>query len=83
MKSKSTNTIIQYCEHCDKEVTCNIVEKYETMNSFGNEASILTKRAYCPHCQNEIWVGKWIQTLFTVNLPFNEACHIWFLMTLS
>ena len=26
---------------------------------------------------NEIWVGKWIQTLFTVNLPFNEACHIW------
>ena len=26
---------------------------------------------------NEIWVGKWIQTLFTVNLPFNELCHIW------
>ena len=26
---------------------------------------------------NEIWVGKWIQTLFTVNLPFKELCHIW------
>jgi len=26
---------------------------------------------------DEIWVGKWIQTLFTVSLPFNELCHIW------
>ena len=26
---------------------------------------------------DELWIGKWIQTLFTVNLPFNEACYIW------
>ena len=26
---------------------------------------------------NEIYVGKWIQTLFTVNLNFDNACHIW------
>ena len=26
---------------------------------------------------NEIYVGKWIQTLFTVNLNFENACHIW------
>ena len=69
MKSKSTNTIIQYCEHCDKEVTCNIVEKYETMNSFGKETSVLTKRAYCPHCKNEIWVGE----LHDFNLAQRQA----------
>ena len=26
---------------------------------------------------DELWIGKWIQTLFTVNLPFKEACYIW------
>ena len=26
---------------------------------------------------NEIWIGKWIQTLFTINLPFEETCYIW------
>ena len=26
---------------------------------------------------NEIWVGKWFQTLFTINLPYNELCRIW------
>lgn len=57
MKSKKKN-IVQYCEHCDKEVDCLIVEKYETMNIFENEASILTRRAYCPYCHNEIWVGE-------------------------
>jgi hypothetical protein len=25
----------------------------------------------------ELWVGKWIQTLFIVNLPFDETCRIW------
>ena len=24
-----------------------------------------------------LWVGKWIQTLFIVNLPFEESCRIW------
>ena len=26
---------------------------------------------------NEIWIGKWFQTLFTISLPFNELCIIW------
>ena len=26
---------------------------------------------------NELWVGKWVQTLFIINLPFEPACHIW------
>ena len=26
---------------------------------------------------DELWIGKWIQTLFTVNLPFKECCYIW------
>jgi len=65
----NNNSIIQYCEHCDKEVTCNIVEKYEVMNIFEDEATILTKRAYCPHCNNEIWVGE----LHDFNLAQREA----------
>lgn len=68
MKTK-TNKIIQYCEHCDKDVECNIIEKYEVMNTFGSETAILTKRAYCPHCHNEIWVGE----LHDFNLAQREA----------
>ena len=68
MKTKNTK-ILQYCEHCDKDVECNIVEKYEVMNIFGSEASILTKRAYCPHCHNELWVGE----LHDFNLAQREA----------
>lgn len=49
---------VQYCEHCDKDVVCRVVEKYELMNIFENEASILTRKAYCPHCNHEIWVGE-------------------------
>ena len=26
---------------------------------------------------DEIWIGKWIQTLLTINLPFRETCYIW------
>jgi hypothetical protein len=26
---------------------------------------------------DEIWIGKWIQALFTINLPFKETCYIW------
>lgn len=25
----------------------------------------------------QFWVGKWFQTLFTLNLPFDELCYIW------
>ena len=26
---------------------------------------------------NELWIGKWMQTLFTLTLPYNELCRIW------
>ena len=26
---------------------------------------------------DELWIGKWIQTLFTINFEFDEACRIW------
>ena len=26
---------------------------------------------------DELWIGKWIQTLFTINFQFYEACRIW------
>ena len=26
---------------------------------------------------NELWVGKWFQTLFTLSIPFEELCNIW------
>ena len=26
---------------------------------------------------NELWIGKWLQTLFTLSLPFEELCHVW------
>ena len=26
---------------------------------------------------NELWIGKWFQTLFTLSLPFEELCSIW------
>lgn len=67
--AKKNSNYIQYCEHCDKDVTCNIVEKYELMNIFEDEASILTKRAFCPHCKNEIWIGE----LHNFNLAQRES----------
>ena len=26
---------------------------------------------------DELWISKWIQTLFTINFPFDEVCRIW------
>ena len=26
---------------------------------------------------NEMWVGKWLQALFTISLPFEELCNVW------
>ena len=26
---------------------------------------------------SEFWVGKWLQTLFTLSLPFEELCNVW------
>ena len=47
-----------------------------------NEAfTTLIPKLYCHFKDNdvidELWVGKWFQTLFTISLPFKEACLIW------
>ena len=26
---------------------------------------------------DELWIGKWLQTLFTINFPYEETCYIW------
>ncbi len=26
---------------------------------------------------NELWIGKWMQTLFILNMSFNELCRVW------
>ena len=32
---------------------------------------------------NELWVGKWFQTLFTLSLPFEELCYIWDILLIN
>ena len=48
---------------------------------FNEGFKILFPKLYCHFKDNdlvdEIWIGKWIQTLFTINLPFKETCYIW------
>ena len=31
----------------------------------------------------QFWVGKWLQTLFTLSLPFDELCYIWDLLLIK
>ena len=48
---------------------------------FNKGFTTLFPKLYCHFRDNdvidELWIGKWIQTLFIVNLPFKEACYIW------
>ena len=51
------------------------------LKKFNNGFSTLFPKLYCHFRDNEIidelWIGKWMQTLFTINLPFQEACYVW------
>ena len=31
----------------------------------------------------QFWVGRWLQTLFTLSLPFDEVCYIWDLLLIK
>ena len=51
------------------------------INTFDNYFKELYPKLYAHFKQNdlfnELWVGKWLQTLFTLSLPFEELCHVW------
>lgn len=51
------------------------------LKKFNKGFSILFPKLFSHFKKNEVvdelWIGKWIQTLFTVNLPFKESCYIW------
>ena len=53
----------------------------KNLKIFNEGFKILFPKLYCHFKDNdlvdEIWIGKWIQTLFTINLPFKETCYIW------
>ena len=48
---------------------------------FNKGFTTLFPKLYCHFRDNdvidELWIGKWIQTLFTINIPFKEACYMW------
>ena len=53
----------------------------ENLNKFNIEFNKRYNKLY-KHCKkndipDELWISKWIQTLFTINFPFNEVCRIW------
>jgi len=53
----------------------------QNLVKFNEGFTTLIPKLYCHFKDNdvidELWVGKWFQTLFTINLPFREACLIW------
>ena len=53
----------------------------QNLNKFNEGFTTLIPKLYCHFRDHdvidELWVGKWFQTLFTINLPFKEACLIW------
>ena len=53
----------------------------ENLNKFNNEFYIRNNKLY-KHFKkymmpDELWICKWLQTLFTISFPFNEVCRIW------
>ena len=51
------------------------------LEKFNKAFTTLLPKLYCHFRDNdvidELWIGKWMQTLFTINLPFEETCYIW------
>ena len=51
------------------------------LEKFNKGFTTLFPKLYCHFRDNdmvdELWIGKWIQTLFTINLPYEETCYIW------
>ena len=51
------------------------------LTKFNNEFIKRNQKLY-KHFKNyeildELWISKWMQTLFTISLPYNELCSIW------
>ena len=51
------------------------------LTTFNNEFIKRNQKLY-KHFKNyeildELWISKWMQTLFTISLPYNELCCIW------
>ena len=53
----------------------------ENLKKFNDEYMKRNTKLYKHFKKNEIpdelWISKWIYTLFTINFPFNEVCRIW------
>ena len=53
----------------------------EYLNLFNNEFKRRNNKLYKlfqkNDIPNELWISKWIQTLFTISFPYNEVCRIW------
>ena len=53
----------------------------ENLIKFNNEFSRRNNKLYKHFKENgipdELWISKWLQTLFTINFTFNEICRLW------
>lgn len=53
----------------------------ENLIKFNNEFSRRNNKLYNHFKENgipdELWISKWLQTLFTINFSFNEICRLW------
>ena len=53
----------------------------DNLTKFNNEFNIRYNKLYKHFKKNmmldELWISKWLQTLFTINFPFNEVCRLW------
>ena len=53
----------------------------ENLKKFNNEFKKRNNKLYNHFKQleiiDELWISKWLQTLFTIIFPFNEICRLW------
>ena len=53
----------------------------DNLNKFNEEFKRRNNKLYIHFQKNEtpdeLWISKWIQTLFTISFPYNEVCRIW------
>ena len=46
-------------------------------NEFSRRNNKLFNHFKAHDIPDELWISKWLQTLFTINFPFNEICRLW------
>lgn len=52
----------------------NLIKFNNEFNRRNNKLYNLFKEYEIP---DELWISKWLQTLFTINFTFNEICRLW------